>query len=264
MGRHQFTFGGDIDWLQVDDGIPFNSRGTISYQASPASATSPAFTSLGNFVDDFSGSSGAVSINFGNPEVQPFVGIYAPYVQDTWHVKPNFTVNLGLRYEYRGTVGNIVPFPSINTQAFTRGCRSGFPNFLASEQQGDKNNFAPRVGFAWTPKFWQRFLGQDKTVIRAGAGMFYDGIFTNVLDNTGKTVPNVNGGTLTPTSANWGTRGLADASGLLTGLSPVADPQATMDTMASHILNPLTFRWNWIFNGNCQADYFDNCLRRHA
>jgi outer membrane receptor protein involved in Fe transport len=245
VGRHQFTFGGDIDWLQVDDGIPFNSRGTISYQASPASATSSAFTSLGNFVDDFSGSSGAVSINFGNPEVQPFVGIYAPYVQDTWHVKPNFTVNLGLRYEYWGTVGNIVPFPSINTQALTFGVAGAvFPNFLATKQQGDKNNFAPRVGFAWTPKFWQRFLGQDKTVIRAGAGMFYDGIFTNILDNTGSTVPNVNGGTLTATSANSGTRGLADASGLLTGLSPVADPQATMDTMASHILNPLTFQWN--------------------
>jgi outer membrane receptor protein involved in Fe transport len=245
LGRHSFTFGGDIDWLQVDDGIPFNSRGTISYQASPASATSPAFTSLGNFVDDFSGSSGAVSINFGNPEVQPFVGIYAPYVQDTWHVKPNFTVNLGLRYEYWGTVGNIVPFPSINTHEFTFGVAGAvFPNFLATKQQGDKNNFAPRVGFAWTPKFWQRFLGQDKTVIRAGGGMFYDGIFTNILDNTGSTVPNVNGGTLTATSANSGTRGLADASGLLTGLSPVADPQATMDTMASHILNPLTFQWN--------------------
>ncbi|MGB8660479.1 MAG: TonB-dependent receptor [Candidatus Acidiferrum sp.] len=250
LGRHTFTFGGDIDYLQVDDGIPFNSRGTIAYQASPASAIGvtpvvPAFTSLGNFVDDFSGSSGAVSINFGNPEVQPFVGNYAPYVQDTWHLKPNFTVNLGLRYEYWGTIGNIVPFPSINTQELTFGVAGAvFPNFLATKQQGDKNNFAPRVGLAWTPKFWQRFLGQDKTVIRAGGGMFYDGIFTNILDNTGSTVPNVNGGTLTATSANSGIRGLAGASSLLTGLSPVADPQATMDTMASHILNPLTFQWN--------------------
>lgn len=254
IGRHSFTFGGDIDYLQVDDGVPFNSRGTITFnqtKAVPATTTTPAtpsFSDLSNFIDNFTGPSGQVAINFGNQEVQPFVGIYAPYVQDTWHLKPNFTVNLGLRYEYWGTVGNIVPFPSVNTALFQQGLAGAvFPNYLDTKQQGDKNNFAPRVGFAWTPKFWQRFLGQDKTVIRAGGGMFYDGIFTNILDNTASSVPNVQGGTIiAPAASAPGApvRGLADATGLLAGVQPVAAPTATLDTMSSHILNPLTFQYN--------------------
>jgi outer membrane receptor protein involved in Fe transport len=248
LGRHTFKFGGDIDYLQVDDGVPFNSRGTITFQQTKASGTTPAFSDLANFVDNFTGPSGALSINFGNQEVQPFVGIYAPYVQDTWHVKPNFTLDLGLRYEYWGTVGNILPFPTLNTAIFPQGLPAAvFPNYLSTKQQGDKNNFAPRVGFAWTPKFGQRFLGQDKTVIRAGFGMFYDGIFTNILDNSASSVPNVQGGTLTaPAASAPGAppRGFPNATGLLTGIQPVANPTATLDTMSTHILNPLTYQYN--------------------
>jgi hypothetical protein len=248
VGRHTFKFGGDIDYLQVDDGVPFNSRGTITFEQTKASATNSAFSDLANFIDNFTGPGGAVSINFGNQEVQPFVGIYAPYVQDTWHVKPNLTLDLGLRYEYWGTVGNIVPFPSLNTTQFPQGLPGAvFPNYLATKQQGDKNNFAPRVGLAWTPKFGKRFFGQDKTVIRAGAGMFYDGIFTNILDNTASTVPNVQGGTITAPAAsaqNAPVRGLANATGLLAGVQPIADPTATLDTMSSHLLNPVTYQWN--------------------
>lgn len=247
LGRHTFKFGGDIDYLQVDDGVPFNSRGTIGFNQSRQNGVTQ-FTDLANFVDNFTGPSGQVAINFGNPEVQPFVGVYAPYVQDTWHVKPNLTLDLGLRYEYWGTVGNILPFPTVDTSVFPQGLPGAvFPNYLNTKQQGDKNNFAPRVGFSWTPKFWQKFLGNDKTVIRGGAGMFYDGIFTNILDNSASTVPNVQGGTLIApaiTAPGAPPRGFANATGLLAGLQPVADPTATVNTMATHILNPLTYQWN--------------------
>jgi outer membrane receptor protein involved in Fe transport len=247
VGRHSFKFGADVDYLQVDDGVPFNSRGTITFFNSNAdSATgTPAFTDLGNFIDNFTGPTGTVAINFGNPEVQPFVGVYAPYVQDTWHVSSNFTVNLGLRYEYWGTVGNILPFPTLNTQQFGRDLNGAvFPNYLSTKQQGDKNNFAPRIGLAYTPKFWNRIFGNGKTVFRAGYGIFYDGIFTNILDNSASSVPNVTGGTFVATSANSGARGLPDATGLLASLTPVPTPTATLDTMATHILNPLTHQWN--------------------
>jgi outer membrane receptor protein involved in Fe transport len=246
-GRHTFKFGADIDYLQVDDGVPFNSRGTIAINQTRQNGQTQ-FTDLANFIDNFTGPSGQVSINFGNPEVQPFVGVYAPYAQDTWHVKPNLTVDLGLRYEYWGTVGNIVPFPSLDTSAFPQGLPGAvFPNYLSTKQRGDKNNFAPRLGFSWTPKFWEKFLGNDKTVIRGGAGMFYDGIFTNILDNSASTVPNVQGGTIIApaiTAPGAPPRGFADATGLLAGVQPVATPTATVNTMASHILNPLTFQWN--------------------
>ena len=245
-GRHTIKFGADVDYLQVDDGIPFNSRGTLTYNASRASGTTPAYTALGNFIDDFSGRSGSTSINFGNSEVQPFVGIYAPYGQDTWHLKQNLTLDLGLRYEYWGTVGNILPFPAINIQQFQFGLAgASFPSVFAAKQRGDKNDFAPRIGIAYTPRIWNRIFGDGKTVIRAGAGMFYDGIFTNILDNSGASAPNVTGGTLTATSANSGARGLANVSGLLGTLQPVNNPQANISTMANNILNPLTYQWNF-------------------
>lgn len=245
LGQHTLKFGGDLDYIQVDDGVPFNSRGTISFQPSKASGTTPAYTALGNFIDNFSGTSGQIAINFGNPEVQPFVPTYFPYIQDTWHVKSNLTLDLGLRYEYWGVPENILPFPALNTNQFTFGVAGAqFPNLFASKQQGDKTNFAPRFGFAYTPRVLRRIFGDNKTVIRGGYGIFFDGIFTNILDNTASTVPNVTGGTLTGTSAS-GPRGLANASNLLGTLTPFANPQATIDTIAANLKNPLTQQWNF-------------------
>ena len=244
VGRHTLKGGVDIDYLNVDDGVPFNSRGTITFFRSAAGPGVSAYSDLGNFIDNFTGPTGAVAINFGNPEVQPFVGIYAPYVQDTWKVNQNFTVDLGLRYEYWGTVGNILPFPTLDTNVFGRDLAGAvFPNYLSAKQQGDKNNFAPRIGFAYTPKFWNRVFGHDKSVIRAGYGIFYDGIFTNILDNTASSVPNVNGGSFTAPSGP-GQRGLANATGLLAGITPTQTPTASLDTMSRHILNPITHQWN--------------------
>jgi len=244
VGRHTFKFGGDIDYLQVVDEIPFNSRGTISFFGNNANGTTPAYSDLANFVDNFTGQGGSIAIDFGNPVVQPFVGVYAPYAQDTWHVKPNFTVNLGLRYEYWGTVGNILEFPAINTSVFGLGVPGAtLQDIATTKQQGYKTAFGPRVGFAYTPHFWTRIFGQDKTVIRAGYGTFFDGIFTNILDNTASTAPNATGGAFTTTSSSPG-RGLANATGLLASVTPAPNAQAGIDSMSNNIMNPKTLQWN--------------------
>jgi outer membrane receptor protein involved in Fe transport len=247
VGRHTFKFGGDIDYLQVDDLIPFNSRGTISFFGNVAQANpnTPAYSDLANFIDNFTGQGGAVSINFGNPEVQPFVGIYAPYAQDTWHVRPNLTLNLGLRYEYWGTVGNILPFPTIDTAEFGLGVPgANLLNIASAKQQGYKTAFGPRVGFAYTPHFWRRVFGQDKTVIRAGYGTFFDGIFTNIIDNSAANSPNATGGAFVTTAGSPG-RGLANATGLLASIAPAPNPQALIESMARNIMNPKTLQWNF-------------------
>ena len=236
IGRHSFKMGGDIDYLQVVDGVPFNSRGMIQFNDGGG------FSDLANFIDNFTGAGGQVAINFGNPVVQPFVGIYAPYVQDTWHVKPNFTLDLGLRYEYWGTVGNILQFPSIDTSKFGFGIPgSTFPGLVSSPQKGDKNNFAPRVGFAYTPRVFNRFFGNEKTVIRAGYGIFYDGIFTNILDNNDANSPNATGFTQ---NASRSGRGIPNAFGLLASATAVPNPFALIESISSNLRNPLTHQWN--------------------
>src|SRR3984957_20043523 len=75
-GRHTIKIGADITFLAVTAQIPFNNRGSIEY------ALGGGFTSLGNFVDDFTGGTpGTISRAFGNPTITPNATIYAPYVQ---------------------------------------------------------------------------------------------------------------------------------------------------------------------------------------
>ena len=56
--------------------------------------------------------------------------------------------------------------------------------------QADGNNFAPRAGIAYSSQFWKGIFGDNKTVIRAGFGMFYDSLYTNILDNAVASSPN--------------------------------------------------------------------------
>ena len=87
---------------------------------------------------------------------------YMPYVQDDFRVSPNLTLNLGLRYEYY-TVGKEV---KDRGRVFDLKC-SGYCPAGTEWYAPDRNNFAPRVGFAWKP------LRLDKTTIRGGFGIFF-------------------------------------------------------------------------------------------
>jgi hypothetical protein len=83
-------------------------------------------------------------------------------------------------------------------------------------------------------------LGQDKTVIRAGFGVFYDGIFTNVVDNTAASSPNANGATFIGGSGN----GLPNATGLLASATATPDPTTGITTVATNLRNPVTYQYN--------------------
>lgn len=73
----------------------------------------------------------------------------APFVQDDWRAKPNLTLSLGLRYE----VQNL---------------------------DSDRRDWAPRFGFAWAPG--KAANGRQKTVIRGGAGIFYDRVPLTIFE----------------------------------------------------------------------------------
>jgi carboxypeptidase family protein len=245
VGKHSFKAGADVTYLAVVDLIPFNSRGTISYVKGGTCGTDSGgnpitCTSLANFVDDFAGPSGAAAKVFGSPVTKPFVTTYAPYVQDTWRLTTNFTVDLGFRYEYWGTPENTLLFPAADLSAGIGLPGQSFPGKFAHPQQGDLNNFAPRVGLAYTPRMWGRLFGHGRTVIRAGYGIFYDGIFTNILDNTAGASPNAVGFTAT---SNTG-RGVANVTAALAAAQAVLNPAATVTTISSNLRNPLTQQWN--------------------
>jgi hypothetical protein len=88
------------------------------------------------------------------------------YITDSWKVKPNFTLTLGLRYDYDSALANsdLARTPTL----------AQFHPVLGGFIQNDVNNFGPQAGFAWDIK------GDGKTVIRGGAGIFYE---TNIINN---------------------------------------------------------------------------------
>ena len=94
------------------------------------------------------------------------------YIGDSWKVKPNFTLTLGLRYvrDTGRTDTELGPTPALNV--FNNQFYSGLGNRVNQPNL----NFAPQLGFAWDPSH------NGKTVVRGGIGLFYENsIWNNVL-----------------------------------------------------------------------------------
>jgi hypothetical protein len=89
------------------------------------------------------------------------------YVSDTWRMRPNLTLTLGLRHEYT-TIPADERLQKLNIAASV----PGLIDF--SEPRAPKKNFAPRVGLAWSPG------NSGNTSIRAGFGMAYDVLYDNI------------------------------------------------------------------------------------
>jgi outer membrane receptor protein involved in Fe transport len=119
---------------------------------------------------------------------------WAAYAQDSWKVTPRFTLNLGVRYEYFGVQHNKNPFLDSNFYPVLGGTefqqlRNGdvalAPNSYAKGLwKPDRNNFAPRMGFAWD------IFGDGKTSFRGGYSVAYERNFGNVTFNVIQNPPN--------------------------------------------------------------------------
>ncbi|MGH9659159.1 MAG: TonB-dependent receptor domain-containing protein, partial [Bryobacteraceae bacterium] len=123
-----------------------NSRtffsGRFTFGTLPASFVSPALaaTTLTALQAFNLGLAQSYQQGFGSGVVDATYPLYAGFVQDAWKIGPRLTLNLGLRYE-------------VDTR------KPPLPT--------DRNNIAPRVGFAWDP------LGDKKTTVRGGYGLFH-------------------------------------------------------------------------------------------
>ena len=93
-GHHSFKVGADITHLGITDGVPFNSRGTLTYNSGgDCSAIGlSTCTGLANFIDDFSGDGGTASKQFGVSQVSYTQLQQAYYAQDTWKIRPNVSL----------------------------------------------------------------------------------------------------------------------------------------------------------------------------
>jgi len=93
---------------------------------------------------------------------------YAGFVQDDWKIRPNLTLNIGLRYEYFTPLRETQD--RISNLAFPPGQLINSKLIVSDELfKPDRNNFAPRFGFAWSP-----LALEQKFVVRGGFGVSYN------------------------------------------------------------------------------------------
>jgi len=172
-GRHTWKFGAGFSAYQNNTVYDYYGDGEFSFIGPYASGGIGSGDSLADFLlgipnNFFEGANAANNLRSKST--------YA-FLQDEWRVTPNFVLSMGLRYEYNS--------PKLDTQgrsfSIIPGAQSTrFPNApLGVVFPGDKgaprganfpdrDNFAPRFGFAWDPS------GKGKMSIRGGIGIFYD------------------------------------------------------------------------------------------
>ena len=171
-GRHNLKFGADITREQINALFGIATNGFFVFAPFPASDSFASFL-LGQSVQFFQGG--------GQFDRGLRKWVTAGYAQDEFRITPRLTLNLGLRYEVN------TPYTDIRNRmnAWEPGQQSkvypqapegllfpGDPGVPAGIAPVDYHEFMPRVGLAWDP------FGGNKTIVRAGYGIFYDG-FTN-------------------------------------------------------------------------------------
>ncbi len=167
-GTHNTKFGVDFDYIPTDATFTVNYGGvydfgsfsatSLGFPSNPAAGFS--FPTLSPVQAYGAGLPGDFIQGIGNPHDSFPNKPLGVFWQDSWRVRPNLTLNYGVRYD--------VEFPP-QFKSPTPLALAGY-NFLGLQKgiQTDTNNVQPRVGVAWDPK------GDGKTVVRASYGIFYD------------------------------------------------------------------------------------------
>jgi len=180
IGRHTIKFGGEATRL-------FYLNGCV-----PCGVPSYGFFNIWDFLNDAPNREGYVTFDphTGLPTTQrqdDRENIWGFFVQDDVKVRPNLTINLGLRWSYFGPLSSkennmYVAHPGAGANYLT-----GLVVAKGDTWNAQKNNFGPEIGFAWSPtKF------NERLVLRGGYGLNYNqeeiAISANVASNPGLSI----------------------------------------------------------------------------
>ena len=181
-GNHHFKFGGEYRTYYQNQTFDFINNGLYFFTGDMVAILGkPLIPGLNAALSDFARGDVLeyVQNSAGTPRYE--TSSYNFFAQDDWKVRPNLTLNLGVRYELDKPL--VDSEDRVNT--FRRGQQStifptaprgmvfpGDAGITRSTYQTDKNNFGPRVGFAWD------VLGNARLSLRAGYGIYYDTVIS--------------------------------------------------------------------------------------
>jgi len=184
-GKHTARWGGDFRRVQVNTDTDGSPRGSFIFSGFNTeqlnSSGSPVAGTGYDFADFLLGLPQQTSEQFG--ESDHFHGNYWDlYAQDEWKMRANLTLNLGVRYEYvsplteeNNRIANLDLSPGVLNPALGAAVATPvlpgqtgpyYGRLPVSLMRPDRNNFAPRIGFAWKPF--------STTVVRGGYGINYN------------------------------------------------------------------------------------------
>ena len=177
-GSHMVKLGGDVRHIRQGAYRDVQSRGLLNFSDCALFVASPAADGTlvcaqnyvtGNALADlllgfpfFTG--GAV---LDNPQ-RLRTSAWSGFAQDQWRLRSNLTVTLGLRYEYVGPAVDADDRANLYDPATGQLVPVGTAGMPRGGYQPDRNNWAPRVGFAWSPD------SAGQTVLRGGYGIYYN------------------------------------------------------------------------------------------
>jgi hypothetical protein len=209
LSRHNFTYGYGYRRIQSNIISQQDARGTFTFTGDAAGS---------DFAGFLFGIPDTASIAFGNADKYFRSNAWDSYISDDWRVRSGLSLTLGLRWEYNTPIsekfGRLV---NLETGG----------NFLTANPivggrliEPDRNNLAPRFGFAWRP------LAASSMIVRGGYGVYFDSsIYQNIANQMAQQAPlstslRVQNSTLNPLTLANGFIGSPNITATTFGIDP--------------------------------------------
>jgi hypothetical protein len=146
-GERRFQFADALSWQQGRHSVKLGADAMHLRSSTTQLNLFFGFYNFPSFGDFVAGQPSRFRQRIGEPEQSLVNNIFGGFVQDEWRVRPNLTLSAGLRYD------------------------------LETLLDHDRNNFGPRVAFAWDP------FRTSKTVVRGGLGVFYNRVLLRTFED---------------------------------------------------------------------------------
>lgn len=225
--NHSIALGGEFDYQNSPGTYLPGYNGTLTYQ------------DFNSFLQD---QNGFLALTDGNPVIPLTEPDVALYVQDDWKVRPDLTLNLGLRWEFFGQAVNELHDSTLKRETGSNPFwDTSLPLSVRTFQKVPDHwkNFQPRIGFAWNPS-------HTRFVVRGGYAINFDPVFYNIVNNAAIQAPVANAAAINCGDGYHclpadGTTGQTVRAQNLAALPRLGDPRFDVESpLAPNFHNPMS------------------------